>query len=204
MSTKSRIWPCWWFVVFAVPSQINHFRTILGAETEYELCTINSCERNGTCSTDLDYLRAAVGPQVVEEYMTACVCKNTSPKSYGQSCQYTDKNEFKANEFCKCQHGGQWNYLTNPITGCDCEETGFHGWYCERADALLCKGNTVYAGSPNVPGVPVCYCLPGFYGSPEQGCPHTCDVSDNSTCPEMSECKDWNGINACFCQGMYI
>ena len=132
-----------------------YFRTFLGAETEYELCSINSCERNGTCSTDLDYLRAAVGPQVVEEYLMACVCKNTSPKSYGQSCQYTDKNEFKAGEFCKCQHGAQWNYNTNPITGCDCADTGFHGWYCERPDALLCKGNTHYAGSPNVPGDPV-------------------------------------------------
>ena len=93
---------------------------IVNEDNPLQLCVENGCN-NGTCTDDLSSytsLVSAVGQQVVDEYLNVCSCPKSGSKAYGQFCQYNDKTDFKNNEFCKCKNGGQWDYYSNPVTGC--------------------------------------------------------------------------------------
>ena len=94
--------------------------------------------------------------------------------------------DFQTKNECKCKNGAEFVPAANWITGCDCTDTGHHGWYCEIPDASLCMGNTDYVCTLNRPGDVKCKCKDGFFGDIETGCIHHCDISDELSCPESS------------------
>ena len=139
---------------------------------------------------------------MVDDVESMCHCYTGKPKMYGQFCEY-NYTEFQDEYGCKCQNNGLFIPVANWITGCDCSESypPSHGWYCEILDESLCTGNTVYIETGANPGDVTCRCKPGFFGDVENGCPHHCDMEDESTCSPGTYCTSWGEqkINECHC-----
>ena len=75
---------------------------IVNEDNPLQLCVESGCN-NGTCTDDLDSLNlvAAVGQQVVDEYLSACSCPKSNPKAYGQFClcfKYEMKEDDESSE----------------------------------------------------------------------------------------------------------
>ena len=83
------------------------------------------------CNAAVPLLSRFVGPVYREGNVCSC-----DDSGIGPFCQLFAPTGCKSH----CLNGAdvKWN-SPNKYTGCDCKNTGFWGWYCEKPNNLLCK-----------------------------------------------------------------
>ena len=98
-------------------------------------CGGKECVGTAQKTTHAINLHKTVGPiDLINEKM--CICLMESGSKCSTTLDMDSRNEPCSNDIC---NGAPTDWASNHMTGCNCSETGYWGWYCDKPNTELCK-----------------------------------------------------------------